>query len=131
MKTLKIYLKAVALFLSALMILQSCTVYKSTPVTLDEAVKADTKVKIEKRNGEKLKYYKIVQGEDGNYYGDEKVNGLHNNILINGDEIEKIQIKDKSTSTILTISIPVAWLGIGIVVLALSAQNIGFSHIGN
>ena len=128
MKTIKIHFKAVALFLTVLMMLQSCTVYKSTPVTLSEAVKADTRVKIENRNGEKLKYFRIVQGNDGKYYGDQIINKMHNNILINEDEIEKIQIKDKSTSTIITIAIPIAIIGIAIGAVALSVQNIDLTN---
>lgn len=123
MKTLKKQLRPVAWFLVIMMVFQSCTVYKSTPVTLGEAVKADTKVKIEKRNGEKLKYYRIVQGNDGKYYGDEIKNKMHNNFLINEDEIEKIQIKDKTTSTILTIGIPVLIVGLAIGGVALALDN--------
>ena len=46
MKAIKIHLKAVALFFSILIFFQGCTVYKSTSVTLEEAVRADTKVRI-------------------------------------------------------------------------------------
>ena len=68
MKTLKAHLKVVALFLSVLILLQGCTVYKSANVTLDEAVRADAKVRIEKKNGERLKYFKVVVLDDGNYW---------------------------------------------------------------
>ena len=118
MKTIKKkQIKGCALFLLLLMLIQSCTVYKSTSVTLGEAVEADTRVKIKKRNGEKLKYYRINQGKDGNYYGDIKVKRVHHNVLINEDEIQKIQIKDKTTSTILTVAIPVAYIGLALVLL--------------
>ena len=85
MKTLNKQLRPIAWLLAIMMIFQSCTVYKSTPVTLEDAVKANTKVKIEKLNGEKLKYFRIVQGNDGKYYGDVKIKNMYNNILINED----------------------------------------------
>jgi hypothetical protein len=49
-----------ALFFSALMLLQGCTVYKSAFVAHDEASKSLTKVRVEKKNGEKVKYSRIV-----------------------------------------------------------------------
>jgi CHASE3 domain sensor protein len=129
MKAIKDRLRPITWLLAVVMVFQSCTVYKSTPITIDEASKANDKVRIYKRNGEKLKYYRIVQGNDGKYYGDQIINKMHNNFLINEDEIEKIQIKDKSTSTILTIAIPVAIIGIAIGAVALTVQNsIGFSY---
>ena len=123
MKTLKAHLKVVALFFSVLILLQGCTVYKSANVTIDEAVKADNKVRIEKRNGERLKYYRVVELNDGNYYGKLKIKGLFNNILIDEDSIDKIQIKDQSTSTILTVAIPVVIVGVLINAVALSLEN--------
>ena len=123
MKTLKAHLKVVALFFSVLILLQGCTVYKSANVTIDEAVKADNKVRIEKRNGERLKYYRVVELNDGNYYGKLKIKGLFNNFLIDEDNIDKIQIKDQSTSTILTVTIPVVIVGVLIGAVALSLEN--------
>ena len=129
MKAIKDRLRPITWLLAVVMVFQSCTVYKSTPITIDEASKANDKVRIYKRNGEKLKYYRIVQGNNGKYYGDQIINKMHNNFLINEDEIEKIQIKDKSSSTILTIAIPVAIIGIAIGAVALTVQNsIGFSY---
>ena len=105
------------------MVFQSCTVYKSTPITLDEASKANDKVRIYKRNGDKVKYAKVLMFNDGNYYGVEKIKGMHNNILLNEDEIVKVNIKDKTTSTILTIGIPVVIIGAVIGGIALAIEN--------
>lgn len=125
MKTSTRHLKVVVLFFSVLILLQSCTVYQSVNVTLDEAVRADNKVRIEKINGEKAKYYRVVKFNDGNYYGKIKVNGNFDNLLIDENNIVKVQIKDKKTSTILTVAIPVVIMGVIIVVIAKSLENIG------
>jgi len=93
MKTIKIHLRVVAFFFSALILFQGCTVYKSANVTLDEAVKADTKVRIEKKNGERLKYFKVVVLDDGNYYGKKKKNGFLIILLLKKIALKKYKSK--------------------------------------
>ena len=112
MKTIKKHLKVFALFISVLILIQSCTIYKSTSVTLEEASKTNNKVKVEKRNGQKVKYSKIVVLNDGNFYGVKKEKYLFNNILLDQNDIDKIQLKDKTMSTILTVAIPVVIIGV-------------------
>mgnify|MGYP000424233460 CR=1 FL=1 len=75
MKKIMLNLKIVALFFSALMFFQSCTVYKSTPVTLEDASKTDLKVKIMNLNGEKDKFSLIKVFDDGKFYGKKKIKG--------------------------------------------------------
>ena len=67
MKTLKKWLKTIALFLTALILFQSCSVYK-TPVTLEQAVLEQKEVKITTASDESVKYKYIVY-EDGQFYG--------------------------------------------------------------
>ena len=116
MKKIKFSLKIVALFFSLLMFFQSCTVYKSTNVSLIDASKTDLKVKIMKLNGEKDKFSLIEVFDDGKFYGKKKIKGtsMYNYILIDEDNIEKIQIKDKVLSTILSIGIPIIIIGGGL-----------------
>ncbi|MGK0255042.1 MAG: hypothetical protein ACI9OE_002560, partial [Mariniflexile sp.] len=50
-------LKVVALFFSLLILFQGCvTVYKSANITLEEAVRADTKVRITTTDNQTIKY---------------------------------------------------------------------------
>jgi len=112
MKAIKEQLRPITWLLAVVMVFQSCTVYKSSPITLDEASKANDKVRIYKRNGDKVKYAKIVVLNDGNFYGVKKEKHLLNNILINQNDIDKIQLKDKTMSTILTVAIPVVIIGV-------------------
>ena len=123
MKTIKTHLRVVAFFFSAAILFQGCTVYKSSGVSFDEAVRAETKVRVEKKNGEKVKYSRIVVLNDGNFYGVEVIKGLSNNVIIEEDSIEKIHIKDRVLSTILTVAIPVVIVGVLIGAVALSLEN--------
>ena len=110
MKTLKKHLKTVALFCATLIFFQGCTVYKSANVTLEEAVRAETKVKIIKKNGEKVNYFRVTF-EDGYYKSIEKIGEGTAKTQLAVNDIEKIQIKDKVLSTVLSIS-PVVILGV-------------------
>lgn len=113
MKLCKKYLKVVALFFATLMLLQGCTVYKSANVSLNEAAQSNLKVKIIKIDGKKEKFSKIELFDNGQYYGQRKYKGkdLYENILLEETTIQKIQLQDKKTSTILSISIPLFIVG--------------------
>ena len=119
MKTSTRHLKVVAFFFATLIFFQGCTVYKSANVTLDEAVKADNKVRVIKKNGEKVKYLRVIF-EDGYYKSVEKIGEGTVKTQIEVDKIEKVQLKDKVLSTVLSIAIPVVIIG-GL--LALSVHN--------
>ena len=110
MKTLKNHLKVVALFLSVLILLQGCTVYKSSSVSLEQAEQNQSKVKVITKNNEKLKFMRIGI-ENGNYYGIKKKNGVIVNTPLDQDFINIINEKNKTLSTILTIAIPVVIIG--------------------
>jgi hypothetical protein len=106
MKTLKKQLKVVALFFSVLILFQGCTVYKTTPITMEQAVDKEQKVKILTKNNNKLKF-KRIEVENGKYYGVRKVDGRMVRLLLDMDSVESIREKDKTLSTILTVAIPV------------------------
>ncbi|RLD27394.1 MAG: hypothetical protein DRI75_09640 [Bacteroidetes bacterium] len=102
----------VALFLSTLIFFQGCSVYKSANVTLEEAVRAETKGRIIKKNGKKIKFLKVVF-EDGQYKSIEKLGGGTVKTQIEVDKIEKVQFKDKVLSIILPIGIYIILIGVG------------------
>jgi len=124
MKTIKTHLKTVALIFASLILFQGCTVYKSTAVSLDEAAKSDTKVKVVTNDNQTLKF-KRVGFENDYYYGEVNFKNTWIKTRINEDNIVKIQLKDKSLSTILSIGIPIVILGI--LVYAGSQSLGGFS----
>lgn len=111
MKALKIFSMA----LGIAMLFQSCTVYKSTLITLDKAVQTESKVKIRTIDDENLKFNKIVL-ENGNYVGMKKNDGNWVKTPLDENNIATIREKDKALSTILIIAIPVAII-IGALVL--------------
>ena len=106
MKTTKKLIKPIAFLLGLLILLQSCVAYKSTSVSLEEAVKLEKKAKIETKGYEILKFQKIVS-EEGKYYGVKKIKGEKVKILIDSTGIKKVMLHDKTLSTVLTIALPI------------------------
>ena len=125
MKTIKKHLKVVALFFSVLILLQGCTVYKSTPITLEKAVQNESKVRITTNTNKTFVYKKIVV-DDGNYYGIEKIKGKKINIPINLDLVKSINEKNKTLSTALSIGIPIV-ITVGILFIASDDIDMGWT----
>ena len=125
MKTLKIYLKPISYLLTFLILLQGCTVYKTTGATLEEASKTEEKVKVEKIDGENVKFSRIVERNDENFYGVAKRLTSDTSTLLNENDIAKVRIKDRKQSTRMSILLPVAIVAVGIAILgaALSLSN--------
>jgi len=123
MKTLTKKLKIVALFFATLILFQGCTVYKSVPVSIEQAVQNGSKVKVITKSYEKFKFSKI-EIEDGNYYGVKKSKGEMIKTQIDEQNVEKVQLKDKTLSTIITIVVPSFTL-IGLLALILYGDMIG------
>ena len=102
MKALKIHLKAVALFFSILIFFQGCTVYKSTSVTLEEAVRAETVTRVKTNENETHKYDRVSL-ENNYYYGLIYKIGDDIKVRLDENKINKVQIKNKTNSTLSTI----------------------------
>lgn len=92
-------MKKTTLLLIAFILFQGCTAYKSANVTLEDACKSQTKVKIKTNDNQTLKYLNITQIHQ-EYFGVKKVNGDLTNIPIQKDDIESVRIKDKTMSAI-------------------------------
>ena len=124
MKTLKKQLKIVALFFSALILLQGCTVYKSANVTLEEASKAEIQARV-KTNDNQTQKFKRIGFENGQYYGVKKINGDIIKTQINEQKIKRVQLKDKTASTIIPIAVPVIIIGIAAIIFANNCCGFG------
>ena len=120
MKTLKKWLKTIALFLTALILFQSCSVYK-TPVTLEQAVLEQKEVKITTASDESVKYKYIVY-EDGQFYGVKNNPGEDVKFSINVDEVYEVLIKKGGLSTWAIIGIIGGVLVITVIILALTVE---------
>ena len=105
MKTIKNHLKTIAVFLSILLLMQGCVIYKGKPSTIDEAVNANTEVRIETKNAQTIKF-KRIEFKNGQYYG---INKPHKAIIktpIKVELVKSVKIKDRIMSTIVPIIIP-------------------------
>ena len=123
MKTLKIYIKPISLFFIIILLFQGCIVYKSKPVTLEEAVEANTQVKIKTKNNKTIKFKKITF-EEGSFYG---VNNIYKDdpfevskkvvvkTPIDVNIVESVKIMDKTLTIILPFATPIILLGILII----------------
>lgn len=123
MKTMRLYLKKISIFLMFLITFQSCSVYHSKTATIDEAVQSNNKVKVITVSNDILKLHKLKL-EDGQIYGvlkkgsetaeklsDQGVikysNSKYEKIPIKESSIKEIHLKNKALSTVLSITIPV------------------------
>ncbi len=133
MKAIKTHLKTVALIFAALILFQGCTVYKSVPISLEQAVQNESKVRVKTKSNEKFKFNRIVV-EDGSFYGVKKSNNVVNKTPLDQDFIYTINEKDKTLSTILSIAIPVVIIGGALAILVFNSLNksikLAFSELG-
>ena len=105
MEAIKTRLKSIAWFLTALMLFQSCVVYHKTPTTLEKASQEQIKTKITNANGETLKY-KYIAYEEGVYYGYVEQDWAEFiKVPLNKEDILSVKTKNKTASTLITISV--------------------------
>ena len=106
-----ITIKHLAYLLLMLVLFQSCTVYKSSSVTLEEAYSKESKTKIESKIGETFKF-KRIYFENGNYYGEKKIRGEVKKIILNPNGINNVKIKDITLSIVFTIALPITVIAV-------------------
>lgn len=126
MKKLKKQFNTITLFFVVVMLIQSCTVYKSTPITLDQAVQSGAKVRVKTLDNEKFKFKKI-EFIDGKFQGLKKQSGFMVKTPLNQEDIKSVNEKNKTLSTVLSIGIPVVTVGGLLAIAAASCCAIGFS----
>lgn len=119
MKTLKKQIRPITILFAFIMLVQSCSVYKSSTISMYQAVQNESKVKVKTFDNEKLKFDRISI-EDNKYYGVKKENNQVVKTPLKEDLIKSVNEKDKTLSTLLSIGVPVVIVG-GI--LAIAAAN--------
>lgn len=100
-------LRFIAFLLTALMLFQSCVVYRQTPTTLAKASQEQIKTKIASSNGAISKFDYITY-EDGQFYGVNKDFDERGKLVktpLREQEITNVLTKDKTTSTVLTVGV--------------------------
>ncbi|WP_157473404.1 hypothetical protein [Eudoraea adriatica] len=113
-----------ALFLSGLILLQSCSTYK-TPVSLQQAVQEEKAVKIVTVDDDAYKYKYIVY-EDGKFYGVKDNPGEDVKFPITVEEVEEVLMK-KGLPWWAWALIGVAVIGIAIIIVAAGAGGGSYS----
>lgn len=108
--------KFVCLFLSFLIVFQSCVAYKDASTTLDEAVATNCKVLVVKTDDTQFKFIKVEQ-IDSVYYGSLKTRKGIEKIRLNESDLKRVSVLDKTASTWGTIGIVVGSLGIVAVIV--------------
>jgi len=116
METLKTQLRPIALLLILVMLFQSCTVYKSTSVTLDQAVQNESKVRI-KTNSNEIFIFKKIVFDEGKYYGVERIKGKKIKIPINENLVKSTQLKNELLSALLSVGAPI------VIIVGIAAIN--------
>ena len=110
MKTLQHYFKAIAWLLTGLICFQSCTIYRSTGVSIDEAVKSGDKVKVVTSHNKTIRF-KYITEENGNYFGIQKLKGEYVKIPVNPDRTQLIRPINKTVSFIASVGGPLLIIG--------------------
>ena len=103
-------------------LLQSCTVYQKTSVTISEVAAASNKIVITKTDNTKHRYRKIEQ-IDGQYFGIIKSNGNIVNVPLKEGDIESIRPLNKTASTLVTVGIISGTVIIILSIIGINAAN--------
>lgn len=106
MKKIKTQIKLIAFVLSVLILFQGCTVYKSTSISLEEAVQLKRKVQISTIDNQKIKFKRIVKS-DGKYFGVKWLKENTKDIMVFENDVKKIKIENKTMSVIVS-ALPIA-----------------------
>jgi PBP1b-binding outer membrane lipoprotein LpoB len=118
MKALKKWFKIIALFFTALILLQGCVAYQNTSVSLEQAVQEQKPAKVNTIPNETY-YFNQIGFEDGQFYGLKKVKGETVKIPIDNNEVYKVFLHSKSKSTWTTIAI----IAVPVITLAILAAT--------
>jgi len=142
MKTIRQHLKLISLFLAITFFIQSCSVYHTSDVTIDEAIVSNNKVKLISTQDSYV--FQDLQRENGNIYGITKKNSTTAKslssqitedtknsklvkILLTNEQLKRIHLENKTMSTLGTITIPVVIVGI---ILIIAAESMSFGDFG-
>ncbi len=118
MKTLKASLKTIVFFFLSIGLLQSCVAYHNTPVSLEQAVQSNKRVKLKTSLNQTYNFDQIVL-EKEQFYGLKKKNGKMARIAISENLDNKVFLQSNRKSTWATIVI----IGVPVIVLAIIVKN--------
>ena len=103
MSTIRTHIEYLVLIFITLILLQSCVVYEKSSVSLEWAAQQERKAKVKTINNQTYKF-KLIRFENDQFYGIQLENGEIIKTPLRSDTLNKIQLQNKSTSTIATIT---------------------------
>lgn len=111
MKSILHKAKSVCLFLALVMMFQSCTIYKKTPISISQASQISKKVLVKTTTNSTLKLDRIEK-KDSIYYGLKTIRGNETRMALKETDIVSIRPYSKSqstTATLVLIVVPIAF----------------------
>jgi hypothetical protein len=110
------------LFIIAI-ILQSCSIYKKPPTSLDEAARANARTVVVNTDNSKLEFIRITQ-VDNEYYGEVKTISGTKKVPLSETDIKSIRVLDKTATTFTNLGIIVVPVAAALVIISLSSLDL-------
>ncbi|MFQ3173628.1 MAG: hypothetical protein ACI8W0_000724 [Flavobacterium sp.] len=110
------------LFIIAI-ILQSCSIYKKSPTSLDEAARANARTVVVNTDNSKLEFIRITQ-VDNEYYGEVKTISGTKKVPLSETDIKSIRVLDKTATTFTNLGIIVVPVAAALVIISLSSLDL-------
>jgi hypothetical protein len=116
------------LFIIALM-LQSCSIYKKSPASLDEAVRANARTVIVNTDNSKQEFRRITQ-VDNEYYGEIKTISGTKKVPLSQTDIKSIRVLDTTATTLTNLGIIIVPVAATLVIISLSSIDLDLGSSG-
>lgn len=110
------------LFIIGLM-LQSCSIYKKSPASLDEAARANARTVVINTDNSKQEFIRITQ-VDKEYYGEVKTVSGTKKVPLSETDIKSIRVLDKTATTYTNIGIIIVPVAAALVIISLSSLDL-------
>jgi hypothetical protein len=110
------------LFIIAI-ILQSCSIYKKSPTSLDEAARANARTVVVNTDNSKLEFIRITQ-VDNEYYGEVKTISGTKKVPLSETDIKSIRVLDKTATTFTNLGIIVVPVAAALVIISLRSRDL-------
>lgn len=137
-------MKRISIFLAFLLLLQSCNVYNK-PATVETAVAADEKVKVFTTDEKKYKFRRLENKNDrligitkeGSSTAQKlagmpaQIDGKYVEFDISKVEIDRVLLRNKSSSTVLTVVAVAASMVVGYIVYAFMSMALSDDFMEN
>jgi hypothetical protein len=111
MNSISKYLRPITHVLILSILLQSCAIYRSDPVSLDQAAQANTKTMVFLKDG-KVEKFKHLTVDNNQYFGVRQVGRDFVTIPIDPDEVSYLRVKNKKATIIVAAAGAAALLGL-------------------